>query len=477
MRITCQSDCVSAVVSGRVSPELLDTIDRVLTFSEPGAFFTPQYKRGVWDGKRRLYKAKTQTFPVGLLDRVLEKLRANDVEVEVIDERPIIPEVEAVTTLKGHRADRGESPLISLHEDQVAALQAFLEVGRGCLQLPTGSGKTEIAAALLATFPRARALVICDRKTLLRQTAERLEGRLGERVGLIGDGRQEITQRVTVATIQSLWHHYERYRQGFFKRVEIVIVDEAHSISPKSWFQTLEVIPASIRLGLSATIKEATRRMIVEAYLGPIIHEQAMTDLIELGRLAFPNVAMLRMGGLVGEEAGPQQAYVEGVVENRRRNEAVVDAALLAQTQKKPALILVVRIEHGHRLRRLFEAKGLDVPFVWGDSHPDTITRSFRDLEGGRIPALIMSTIGDKGLDLPAIRALIIASGQRSALLTIQRIGRAVRKKQGENTVDVLDFSDMSCRMLRSQADDRRRTYARKGLNPRVIETLETWLV
>lgn len=478
MRLTLLADCTTAVIDGRVSTAQLDAIDRLLTFNEPGAFFTPQYKRGLWDGKRRLFKPKTQSFPVGLLDRVTSLFERSDIDVEIVDDRPQpwSEPPQPVTRLRGFRENEPE--WIELEPDQIVALTAFLDSPRGCLQLPTAAGKTEIAAALFKTVHDRNCLLLVDRRGLLSQTAERLHGRLREPIGLIGDSHRDTGKRVTVATIQSLWHHYESMRRKFFPGIGVVAVDECHSISPKMWFQTLEVIPAPIRLGLSATIKEATRRMIVESYLGPIVHEQEISELIELGRVALPNVALLRVDGLFDDAQDPTWAYWHGIVQHRRRNELIADAAALCQAQKKPVLILCVRIPHGQILQDMLQDKlQCDVPFLYGHTPLDLIDQAKRDLEDGRIPVIVASTIFDKGQDLPAVRALIIAGAQRSALLTIQRAGRAMRKKwTGENAVDILDFFDAGHRNLRSQSEDRRRTYARKGLSPRTIGSLDEWL-
>lgn len=475
MRLTYLPDCTRAVIEGRVSTTLLDAIDRALTFNEPGAFFTPQYKRGLWDGKRRLFKTKEQSFPVGLAPRVCALLHAHDVDVEIDDQRATLAIPEPVSTLHGFR--EGEAETVALFDDQRESLAAFLDEPRGCLELPTSAGKTEIAAAVFATLRDEPGIMIVDRKGLLSQTAERLEGRLHERVGRIGAGFNETKYRVTVATIQSLWHHYEKMARTFFPRLKIVIVDECHGISPKMWFQTLEVIPAPIRLGLSATITEASRRMIVESYLGPIVHQQDIADLIELGRIATPNLAMLRVGGLFDDAQDPTWAYWHGIVQHRQRNQLIVDAMMLAAAQKKPVLTLCVRIEHGRLLRDEAQRRNFDVPFLYGATPLDAIDAAKRDVERGRLPGMIASTIFDKGQDMPSVRAAVLAGAQRSSLLAIQRVGRGLRKKpSGENTLDVLDFMDMGHKNLRSQANDRRRTYVRKKLNPRVIGSLDEWM-
>jgi superfamily II DNA or RNA helicase len=466
------------VIDGRVPVSILNAIDQTLTYHDPQAFFTWQYKQGLDDGKRRLLDRGTQSFPAGLEQRVLSIL--DDLDVEIVDERPVLWETppEPVTRLHGYR--EREPKWIDLEPDQIDALRAFLDNPRGCLALPTSAGKTEIAAALFKTLGGLRCLFIVDRKGLLSQARERLQGRLQEAVGRIGGGFWETENRVTVATIQSLWDPdrgspREKARQ-FFDGLGVLCVDEAHSISPNTWFQTLKIIPAPIRLGLSATIKEAPRRMVVESFLGPIVHEQEISELIELGRAATPNLAMLRMGGSFDDNADSTWAYWNVIVNYEQRNQAIVAAVKRCIDQKKPVVTLCVRIPHGHIIQARLALAGVTVPFMHGGTPLPVFDRAKSEFEAERIPALIISTIGDKGQDLPAMRGLIIAGAQRSALLTTQRAGRGMRKKwTGENSIDILDFMDMGHRNSYSQSKDRYATYNRKKLNPRVIQSLDEW--
>ena len=48
----------------------------------------------------------------------------------------------------------------------------------------------------------------------------------------------------------------------------------------------------------------------------------------------------------------------------------------------------------------------------------------------------------DEGVDIVSINALIMAAGGKSQITTLQRIGRGLRHKKGENTLLVLDFLD-----------------------------------
>lgn len=469
MLLRFDADCTEARLEGRCSVEVLSALDRALSFYEPGFRHKYLYKVGRWDGKTYLLDRERLAFPAGLAHRVLATLSSFGVEPEIADERPRQPWTEPpdVPSLHG----------VTLYDDQREAFEAIVDARAGCLSLPTNAGKTEIAAAVIKASAPFRALVIVDRKGLMAQTRDRLEARLNEPVGVMGGGLKKSRHRVTVATIQTLWRHLPKLTRTFFPEITTLVVDEAHVISPTMWFQTLKRIPAPIRLGLSATIKEASRRLIIEAFLGPIVYEEESIALIEAGRSATPDLAMLRVGSVIDDGDGFAQQYDRGVVFNGTRNRLILDTIQRARQQRLPVLVLVVRIPHGLTLQALCEREGLDVPFLYGQTPLDAIQRAKRDLESGRVPAVIASTIFDLGQDVPNIRVLILAGGQRAPGRMIQRVGRGLRRKpSGDNRVHVLDFYDTGSAMLRKQADERFRTFKRKHYNPRIITSLDEFL-
>jgi superfamily II DNA or RNA helicase len=450
MLLTFTPDCAHAVLSGRVSTQILSAIDRALTFNEPSAHFDPAFKHGKWDGKTHLFDHEHQIIPSGLVHRVLPVLGARGIDVDIEDSRPKPPWGDTPPTIVTTLLDEKRGT-ITLESDQQAAVEAAFDRLIGCVEAATSFGKTEVAGAILKSIAPARGIMIADRRALVEQTRARLEERLGERVGLYRGETKETNRRVTA-----------------------VIYDEAHRVGDMA-STVLQAIPAPMRIGLSATIKEAGRRMVVESYLGPIIFEEDLAELVALGRAAMPHVSMLRIDGELAEtEADHVYAYWHGIVVNKIRNNLMVDAMRRCIERELPFLTLCVRLEHGRILADKCERTGFRIPFLRGGM---SLTETVRDIDAGRLPGVIMSTVGDEGIDMPNVRAGINAGGQRSPLRVMQRLGRTVRKKhEGENAIDFLDTYDTTHRNLLSQADDRRKTYARKKMTPRLISSLDEWL-
>ena len=156
---------------------------------------------------------------------------------------------------------------MKLRDYQLEAVEAsfdFLRRGgrAGLVVAPTGSGKSAILAAQVEQIVGqwgARCLIATHRAELIRQDERAIvrywpDGR--DRVGVYsaGLGRREM-RSCTVAGVQSVAR-----RAGELGHVDVVLIDEAHLVSPKSDTQygrllsTLrEVNPDLAVLGLTAT--------------------------------------------------------------------------------------------------------------------------------------------------------------------------------------------------------------------------------
>ena len=169
----------------------VDKIDEVTSFWLTGSEYNPKYVQGKWDGKRHLFNKRDHRFPTGLLAPVLKVLKENKINYSAKDLRTI-----PKPTLKI------KSPKISLRNYQKTAIEKALEHKRGVLEMATGSGKTMVAAAIIAKLNHPAVFFVHTRE-LLYQTKEFFEQILGTDIGQVGDGVVQI-HPVTVATIQTV---------------------------------------------------------------------------------------------------------------------------------------------------------------------------------------------------------------------------------------------------------------------------------
>lgn len=400
-------------------------------------------------------------FPAGLLPRV-ERVLDRAAVVRFTEPAALPP---LVTQLASG---------VELYPDQQEAAQVALERRRGLQALATNFGKTELIAALLATLRPRRALVLINAKTLALDTKRRLETALGERVGLWGAGvRPNLMHtwpRVMVATVQAL--SYRLGSQGLaheLAQMELLIVDEVHTISPPSWFPLLELCTGAwFRLGLSGTVREASHQVVLEAFFGPLMHEVTDAQLIQQGRSAATTVLMPRIGNLLEEVKDYDVIYRRGVTGAVARNQLLARFAAVAAKLNLPTLVSFYLHAHGEVLERLCRDDYLGpVHRLDGRSSLGQVEQVKAKAAAGE-PGIYLLGIGyNKGVDLPGARVLVNAAAWRSPLTTSQRSGRVVRRKPA-NWAVVVDPFDLGNVTLKHQAQERQRTYEKKGFQVEV---------
>ena len=96
--------------------------------------------------------------------------------------------------------------------------------------------------------------------------------------------------------------------------------------------------------------------------------------------------------------------------------------------------------------------------YIHGSHNTKKRQAAIRNFRSGAIPVLV-STLLKEGVDIPEISAYINASGGKSEVSQIQRVGRALRRKEGLNEAVVVDFIDWGHKFLSNHWEQRYRTY------------------
>lgn len=426
----------------------------VLSWDDPRAFHRARamgrrFQSG--DGKVSLVDTRNACFPSGYLRAVLEAAPKDSIPVSVVDNR-------------ARPSFAPGPPAAWLRDYQREAVDAVLKRTRGLLHMPTGSGKTECFAALTLEVP-ARWLFVVHRTTLALQAAERVQLRTGEACGIIADGSVDTSKRVTVASFQALHAGMKRRSPqaiAFLASIEGLCVDEAHTLAADTFFGVaMETTNAYFRIGLSGTpLARGDKRSIVTiGALGPVIYRLPAERLIKAGVLAKPIVTMRAVLAQSSKETA-QGVYAEAIVRNVKRNKVIVREA---QRVEKPALVFVKQISHARDLTKRLEKAGLKVRSVMGADSTEERQAAAKDLVRGDLDVVVCSVVWQEGLDIPELRSVVVAAGGASVIAAIQRVGRGMRRSEGKDSFEVVDFDDLGHPWPARHSRARRRSYVAEG--------------
>jgi DNA repair protein RadD len=348
-------------------------------------------------------------------------------------------------------------------KEAVTAVWNYWEAGNGrnCLIVaPTGSGKSIILAELIKRLcldsSDIKILVITDTRELISQDYKSIKNHYPKcDIGIYSAGLHEKNVKPTVICcgIQSM------YNKAYdFGRVDVVIIDEAHLVSPKSttrfqkFFSQLRVSsPHFVVVGLTATPFRLSDGMLNEgddALFEDIVYVCDMKRLIKEGYL----VNVISKGGLAkidlkgvriqaGDYNSKDLAYA---ADSKILVEKAVNEIVEYGKDRKCWLIFTSGITHSEHVAEELRKHKIDCEIVTGDTPSDERNKIVEKYRNGKLRCLINVGIYTKGLDVPAIDLVALLTSTKSTGRYIQMVGRSMRPSPTTQKVNsiLLDFGN-----------------------------------
>ncbi|MEM1529516.1 MAG: DEAD/DEAH box helicase [Desulfurococcaceae archaeon] len=348
---------------------------------------------------------------------------------------------------------------VKLRPYQEEALDKWFENKcRGVIALPTGSGKSLIAIAAIVRL-RARTLIVAYTKEQVFQWRDFILEYTTLPAGIIGlfYGEEKRLAPITITTYQSGFRNINAISPHF----SMIVVDEVHHLPAEKFRHIALHSLATYRMGLSATpTREDGKHEELFPLLGGIVYYKSPSELAEKGYLApyaiitikvkmSPQERKLyeelrrRYRALAGgkkfqeilEEArrgNPKAAEALGVHSEMKmllaKSIAKIEKAVeLALSEYKKGSKVIVFTQYVDQAKEV--AKRLGSLLLTGDTpeaERKNVLEVFRNSSQG---ILVVTTVGDEGLDIPDANVGIIVSGTGSRRQFIQRLGRLLRPK------------------------------------------------
>ena len=314
---------------------------------------------------------------------------------------------------------------LELRDYQHDWVSRFVRKGSGVLVGPPGSGKTVAAMGVMAAI-EGETLVLVPSRELANQWREELLRHTtltDEQIGEYHGGEKQI-RPVTIATYQTAG--MDRHRLLFDeRRWGLIVFDECQTI-PSPISRRSANLQTKHRLGLTGSpVREDEKEDEIYTLIGPPIGTD-WEALFDAGYVAEPEVE-LRFIPWASEMHENEYGSASG---HERRQVAAMNPAkveeIRAIRQAHPGektLIFVEYVDQGDRL-----AEALTVPFISGETPHARRRELFREFRQGDRDALVVSRVGDEGIDLPGAEVAIAASGLGgSRRQGAQRAGRTMR--------------------------------------------------
>ncbi len=358
------------------------------------------------------------------------------------------------------------APALSPRDYQREAVEAWRGGGRrGIVVLPTGAGKTVVAALAIADTRRST-LVVVPTLDLLHQWYDMLATNFGaERVGAVGGGEHRPAD-LTVTTYDSAYLHLDRLGDRF----GLIVWDEAHHLAAPSAVQAARMALAPFSLGLTATPVEDERAAPVVDVAGPVVYRREIVELageylspyevvrekVQLSpdeRAAYEAASRryrdfvagrgIRLGGPHGwvrfleacsRSAEGRAAFAAWREQRRLALAAPKKLEVLARILERHAhdrvLVFTNQNDAAYEVSRRFL-----VPAITHQTKPAERRATLEGLRDGSLPVVVTSRVLNEGVDVPSVGVGVILSGTATVREHVQRLGRILRKVEGKRAV------------------------------------------
>jgi len=391
---------------------------------------------------------------------IIEYLKRSEVEYDDTNVLDLIPSPNI-------SIDEINSRHISLRDYQKKALDNWTNAGkRGCVVLPTGSGKTVIGVKAIEIVNSA-SIVLVPTIDLMDQWTSVLSKMFPTmRIGNLGGGADDI-QSITVSTYDSAYIR----AAGLGNKFSLIIFDEVHHLAAPGYRSIAERFVAPYRLGLTATFEreDNLHKDFPRLVGGGIIFQAHVNDLarnkhlasyeierreiemlpeeveeyrknFDLYQVALKNLGMRmnyagafrRLIMMSGKNSTARQAIL---ARNRAMDIALNSRSKIEELKKilseNKRLKTIIFTQHN---KLVFEISDrFLIPFITHKSSKEERHDALDGFKEGRYNALVTSKVLDEGVDVPDAELGIIVSGTGSSREYIQRLGRLLRPKRDSN--------------------------------------------
>jgi superfamily II DNA or RNA helicase len=355
----------------------------------------------------------------------------------------------------------------SLRDYQEEAVKAWEKKWkRGVVALPTGSGKTVVGVAGISKINKP-VLVIAFTVEQVRQWNEHCRKFLGvEALEMHSkQSRQPSWDEIDRADIVITTYHTAIRRPDVVASRRALIIDEVHHLPADVFKRIVEISPYEYVLGLSATPeREDGKHKELFPLIGGVVYSRSADELAEKGYLASFEIERIPVRLTLDEkrrywdlieryrELKGDRDFEELIDDAKRGDESAAEALRIKSEARMIALAseskirkireivdrhiddkIIIFAEYVDQARKIAEALNADL--ITGDTPAKKRKEIFERFRSSPSGVLVITRVGDEGIDIPDASVGIIASGTGSKRQYIQRIGRLLRPKPGMRAI------------------------------------------
>lgn len=270
------------------------------------------------------------------------------------------------------------------------------------------------------------------------------------------------------------WQSLRGCSKEFLKYFDSIIIDECHVGSASTIRNALMDMPnCGFKYSVSATPDRDKHhdQILLEAVIGDkLVHSFSGKDAVEAGVISKPEYVQIRAPipdakFFTLKIKHPLDINRHLIVGNITRNELIVEQAIKEMNENgNKVLITIDEVAHLEILEKRFKAKGFDIIGVHSKMNPKIKERNIEKISNSKDPYIAIGSMSiGVGSDLINVNRIILGSGGKSTIRTLQRIGRGARLS-GDNTFIVYDIDDWFHSVTKRWSSERKKIFEQEYL-------------
>ena len=388
-------------------------------------------------------------IPRGYLRQLILLCRNMNIAYDIEDQRRSLPEISF--TFEG-----------GLRSFQQKAVGVMLQKEFGTLSSPTGSGKT-VMALYMAAMRKQPVMIVVHTKDLAAQWMERTTEFLNipkNAIGLIGSGRKQMGEHVTIAMVQSLYKSVDEVMQ----HIGFLIVDECHRCPSRTFTEAVEGFDARYMLGLSATPwRRDNLSKLIFWYLGDLHYEVGKSQLVESGNILKAKIITRETNFKPFHDPVTEysQMLSELTADDERNRLIADDIANETKNGEGICLVLSDRKKHCEMLAAILTYKHhIALRIFTGDLSTNERRKILDEMQAGRFNVLIATgQLMGEGFDNKHLSTLFLTTPVKFSGRILQYVGRVLRPAPGKKQALIYDYVDINVDVLKASANARKKIF------------------
>ena len=335
--------------------------------------------------------------------------------------------------------------LFDYQEDMVKrVLETFRYHDSVMVQMPTGTGKTHVLAAIVGLFLKKNVCIVAHRRELVSQIKDTL-ARFFPALD---------SAKIQVTSIQWLSRHYREIKE----KPSLIVIDEAHHALAETYAEVMNAYPKAKKLGLTATPYRMNGKGFTDLF-DMLLSSWNMERFIAEGRLSLYDyysikpdcAAQLLIDSLQkrGADGDYQQKELNEVMDVRPSLERLC-LTIKEYVSGKKGIVYAISIQHAEHIAEYYRDNGIKAVAISSKTplaerqelierfKSSSLSSSLKSKDD-EIEVLVSVDLFSEGFDCPDVEFIQLARPTLSLAKYMQMVGRGLRVAEEKDYCVILD--------------------------------------